>query len=181
MPSFKKSLFTFFLACITGLGYSQDDKFEKAVSSLREIGYYPLNGDESKKSNQLFSTSKSTFWINEKIDVCNINSNTSNKPKQFDLDNLIGIKSIVIKSKDEIQPKTYSKAELFELEFVREEDATKNEKTFSQYTLNEKECIVKSPWTCWRIDNKLYFIITSATLFGQEIPKIKNKLDAELK
>ena len=180
LKKMKRHLIILVLTCLTSLGFSQNDKFASAVFALQDLDYFVTN-KEADTINYHITTDKSKFWINERIDRCNKQARTENKLKTINLETLTKIKYITIKSKKAIEPNTYSSAELMELVFQNTQSAIDNEKIIDQLDLMEKECINKAPWVSWRIDNKIYFIVTKATLFGQEIPKIKEKMNEKLK
>lgn len=165
---------------MSSIGFSQNDKFAGAVYALQDLDYFVIN-KEADTINYHITTDKSNFWINERIARCNEKTRTENKLKRINLEALTAIKYVSVKSKKEIEPNTYPKAELMELEFHDIQNAINNGKIIDQLELMKKECINKAPWVYWRIDNKLYFIVTRATLFGQEIPKIKDKMNEKLK
>jgi len=176
----KRLLIICVLTCFTSLGFSQNDKFASAILALQDINYFVSNKD-SDTINYTITTDKSKFWINERIDRCNEQIRTQKKIKNINLETLTKIKYVSVKSNKEIEPKTYATAELMELEFQDIQSTLENEKIINQFDLMDKECINKAPWIYWRIDNKLYFIVTRATLFGLEIPKIKDKMNEKLK
>jgi hypothetical protein len=176
----KRHLIILVLTCVTSLGFSQKDKFASAVFALQDLDYFVTN-KEADTINYHISTDKSKFWINDRIETCNKQPRTENKLKAINLATLTTIKYITVKSKNQIEPKTYASAELMELEFQDMQTAIDNEKIINELDLMAKECVSKAPWICWRIENKLYFIVTRATLFGQEIPKIKEKMNEKLK
>jgi hypothetical protein len=176
----KRHLILSIFSLFTSLGISQNDKFANAILGLKNLDYYVINLD-SDTLNYRIMADHSKFWLNERIEICHKINLNQEKIQLINLKNLTTIKNTVVKSRTEIASKTFAKAELWELEFQNTIYAIENEKIISQLNMIAMECINKAPWTCWRIDNKLYFIITSATLFGQEIPKIKNKMNEILK
>ena len=176
----KRHLIILVLTCWTSLGFSQNDKFANAVIALQVLEYFAIN-KEADTIDYHITTDKSRFWINERIERCNERWRTEKKLKTMNLETLTTIKYITVKSKKEIEPNTYASAQLMELEFRNTQSGIDNEKIIDQLDRIEKECINKAPWVSWRIDNKLYFIMTRATLFGQEIPKIKDKMNEKLK
>ena len=112
----KRHLIILVLTCLTSLGFSQDDKFASAVFALQDLGYFVTN-EEADTINYHITTDKSKFWINVTIDRCNKQIRTEKKLKTINLETLTTIKYITVKSNMEIEPKTYVKAELMELEF----------------------------------------------------------------
>lgn len=167
----KTHLIVLILTFSVNLSYSQNDKFEKAILALEEINY-----SLTKKNSEI-----SKFQINTSIEWCNLQEFKETRIDTLNFENVISFSYSSIKSKNEIRPKTYVTAEIMELEFINLQNAKSNEKIINQLGQTEKECINKAPWTYWRIENKLYFILTRAKLFGQEIPKIKEKMIEKLK
>lgn len=162
-------------------GYSQGDKFETAIIQLEELNYYVIDKDLTKNKPYRTADKSEINWINESIDYCNTLSWIDRKLHSINLDKIITLKQTTIKSKTAIEPDLYPSAKLIQVEFADSLEAINNERILGQLTFSEKECVSKAPWEFWRINDKLYFIITRATIFGQEIPKIQATMNEQLK
>jgi hypothetical protein len=177
----KNSITILILGISPLLGYSQVDKFDAAVIQLKELNYYVKDIDPFNTKSYQIADESEVNWINESIDYCNTLSSMDRKLDSIDLDKIVTVKLATVKSETEIEPGLYPSAQIVQVEFTDSLEALNNERILERLTFSEKECINKAPWEFWRINNKLYFILTRATIFGQEIPKIRAAMYEQLK
>lgn len=151
--------------------FSQD-KFYQSLKQLEtELDYYSeIENDDKKYKNLSFYAE---IFEKNKAECAEYNPEIKN----LNFNEFISAKSTNIKSKKPLGGNTYLRVTIEEWTF-------NNEKNAKQFTNKLKygnlECLNKGGIEFWTIQNKVYFIISPATLFSYEFEKIKKVLNMKL-
>ncbi len=142
--------------------------FKEIVKEVEKLDYIIINNSENKLINPTEN------WYTQIIKI--INSHENSKISLKNANKVLSIKFFYIKGKKQIMPSTFGRAEIQEWRFKNSEDA----KIFADELENNsfvlKERLHKAPWSFWRINNKLYFILTGGTYMSGDLPKIEEKI-----
>lgn len=82
----------------------------------------------------------------------------------------------MIRGKKEMSRNLYGRAEVVRWSMSSESAAAKVEKQFLGLGPGQKENVWKAPWSCWRVGDKIYFILTGGNFMMGELPKLDEAL-----
>ncbi|GEM_PF-4854031 len=143
------------------------DRFEKAITALEKELDYHIQDEGIQEANQ------PSDWIIKQFGKC---KNDLKAIARLDFDGIIKTKSAYLKKaehKDHVYPS-----------FTFKEWTFKNEATSSIFLavlqenakMDLQECVNKGGITWWQVDNKLYFIMSSAYFMTFRYDKLRNTI-----
>jgi len=171
LPNIMKNLITLFIFCFSLFSFSQDKFYEAIIELGNDLEYFP----ESISGNKNYIDESSVVkWFKKSIEFC---SEHDSKINEIDFDEFVSAKSTHIKSKKPLKGKTYLRVTVEEWTFKSEKNAID---FISKFRLANLECLNKGGIEFWRIKEKIYLIVSGATMFSYKFNKIKESMDKVL-
>ena len=156
------------MLCSSILSIAQD-KFNESIIQLgNDLEYFPKSkGENIKYTNKSYAADlfkKSKMNCNE----------YDSKINEINFNEFVSAKSTDIKSKRPLKGKTYLRVTIEEWTFMNKKKAKEFENKFK---LVDLDCLNKGGIEFWRIDEKIYLLISPATMFSYEFVEIKKSLN----
>lgn len=167
------------LVCLHGTILGQGT-FQKALSRLSDIGYH-LTISKNCKTQTIENgfgckIPPSDNWYNQRLQTL-----STALTDTVNCATIRVIESFSITGSKELQPKIYGRAEVMKWTFFTVSDAENADILFSKIDPTKKEDLYKAPWTWWRDDESIYFMLTAGTYVGTDLDKIESKLRRALR
>ena len=170
-------LVTTLILLVFGLTALGQNSFYKSLIRLSEIDYVVTTSNNCSKTIQdefgCFISPEDN-WYNKSLTGKKINSLDT-----IDSNKLRQIESYDIKGTKELQPKMFGRAEIQKWTFVTSKDADHAWAILSKADFGQREDLHKAPWTWWRHEENIYFILTSGTYVKPDLERIERTMKNE--
>lgn len=167
------------LVCLHGTILGQGT-FQKALRRLSDIGYH-LTISKNCKTQTIedgfgCKITPSDNWYNQRLKTLRMALTDT-----VNCATIRVIESFSVTGSKELQPKVYGRAEVMKWTFFTVSDAENADILFSKIDPTIKEDLYKAPWTWWRDNESVYFILTAGTYASTDLNKIESKLRRALR
>ena len=164
-----KKLILLFIFCLPILSTAQD-KFNESIIQLgNDFGYFPKSKNENFHHKSLIADS-----FKKSKEYC---AEYDSKLSEIDFNEFVSAKSTEVVSKRPLKGKIYLRVTIEEWTFVSKKSAKEFESKFKLVSL---DCLNKGGIEFWRVNEKIYLIVSPATMFSYEFKKIKKSMNKKL-